>query len=301
MAVPLVSVILPAFNAERYVERAVRSILAQTFRDFECIVIDDGSTDATASILDRLASTDSRLNVIHQPNAGLIATLNRGIERATAPLVARMDADDIAHTDRLSRQVEYMNAHADVVLLGGAYRLIDEADRPIRTMRPPTEDAELQRQCLAATQPICHPLAMIRTGALRSANGYDAACVAAEDLDLFLRLGEIGKLACLDGLPLLDYRMHEASVSETKQALQRENQRKAVQAAMTRRGIPGTFAPPEQWRATTDDSRFHWTCTYGWWSLKEGYRSTARAFARKAIRQKPFNKQGWALLAKSMK
>jgi glycosyltransferase involved in cell wall biosynthesis len=297
--VPSISVVLPAFNAERFVRSAVTSVLAQTYRDFELIAIDDGSADRTGPLLDELARGDARLRVVHQANAGLIATLNRGIDLARGPLVARMDADDVCWPDRLARQVAFMDAHPDVVLLGGAYRLIDDADRPIKTFRPPTDHATLDAQCLATTQPICHPLAMIRRSAIDRVGRYDAHYEAAEDLDFFLRLAEVGRLACIEGDPLLDYRMHASSVSERKQQLQRSNQRRAVEAAYARRGIAQPATAADDWRPTTDADRFKWTCTYGWWALKEGHTSTARAYAWKAIRTRPTSREAWALLAKS--
>jgi glycosyltransferase involved in cell wall biosynthesis len=296
---PSVSVILPAFNAERFVRAAVTSVLAQTFHDFELIAIDDGSTDRTGALLDDLARSDGRLAVVHQPNAGLIATLNSAIDLARAPLIARMDADDLCRPTRLERQVAYMNVHPDVALLGGAYRLIDDADRPIKTFRPPTDHATLDAQCLATTQPICHPLAMIRRSSIDRVGKYDPQYEAAEDLDFFLRLAEVGTLACLDGEPLLDYRMHAASVSERKQHLQRDNQRKAVEAAYARRGIEKPATSADEWRPTTDADRFKWTCTYGWWALRDGHFSTARAYAWKALRARPTSREAWALLAKS--
>ncbi len=296
---PMVSVILPVHNGLPFLEAAVESVLGQTFADFELISIDDGSSDASASVLDSFATRDARIRVVRQANLGLIKTLNRGIELATAPLVARMDADDVCEPSRLRVQVEFMNANPNVVLLGGAYLLIDDASRPIRTMRPATDDRTLQEQCLLGTQPICHPLAMIRSAALKQIGGYDKQYVAAEDLDLFLRLGEIGQLACVNDV-LLRYRQHAGSVSERKQTLQLDNQRRAVEAAFVRRGLSRTFVPPKPWRPTTADQRFRFTLDYGWWALAENFRTTARAYARKAIAQRPWSKEAWVLMAKSL-
>jgi glycosyltransferase involved in cell wall biosynthesis len=292
---PRVSILLPVYNAARYLPAALKSIADQTFTDFEVIAINDGSTDEAPNVLDYFAAKDARFRVVHQTNAGLIATLNRAVERASAPLLARMDNDDIAYPDRLAKQVAFMDANPSVVVLGGAYRLIDEASRPIRTMVPPTDHATITEQCLAGTLPLCHPLVMMRSAAVKQVGGYDARYEAAEDLDLFLKLGEIGHLAALEDT-LLDYRQHSASVSGSKQTLQLENQKRAVEAAMQRRGISGTFTPPAPWRPTNADERYKWTCTYGWWALKEGYAATTRAYGLKALRQRPFSKQSWALL-----
>jgi glycosyltransferase involved in cell wall biosynthesis len=295
---PRISILLPIYNAARYLPAALDSIARQSFTDFEVIAINDGSTDSAPNVLDFFAARDRRFRVVHQPNAGLIATLNRCIELATAPLLARMDNDDVAHLDRLAEQVAFMDSRPDVVLLGGAYRLIDDASRPIRTMRPPTDHAALDQQCLAGTLPLCHPLVMMRAAAVKQVGGYDPRYDAAEDLDLFLKLAEIGQLAALPDV-LLDYRQHPGSISGRKQQIQQESQRRAIEAACVRRGIPSTFIAPPAWRPVDDESAYRWTCTYGWWALAEGYRSTARVYALKALRQRPLAKQSWALLFRS--
>ena len=107
MQMPAISVILAVHNTERYVASAVKSILAQTFRDFELILIDDGSTDRSTEICKALAASDARIRLISQPNKGLTKSLNEGIALATAPLIARMDADDISLPDRFEKQVAY--------------------------------------------------------------------------------------------------------------------------------------------------------------------------------------------------
>jgi len=295
---PRVSVILPVFNSRAFLDAAVRSILDQTFSDFELIAIDDGSTDSSGDLLDDYAIQDTRLRVIHQENQGLIRTLNLGIELARAPLIARMDADDVAERDRLSIQVAFMDQHPGVVLLGGGYLLIDDQSLPIRTMRPALDNATLQEQCLAGTQPICHPLAMMRTDAVRQVGGYDPRFVAAEDLDLFLRLGEVGELACVPEV-LLSYRQHAGSVSEKQQALQLDNQRLAVEAAISRRGLSRTFIPPKPWRPTNATEQFRFTLDYGWWAMQEGFKPTARVYAKRAIKKKPWSKEAWVLWLKS--
>ena len=114
MAVPAVSVLMPVFNAERYVGEAIESILCQSFADFEVVVIDDGSTDDSPNILAGLAARDSRLRVLRQGNSGVVAALNRGLKDCRAPLVARMDADDVAHPERLEQQLAFMKANPEI-------------------------------------------------------------------------------------------------------------------------------------------------------------------------------------------
>src|SRR3954471_22997773 len=113
-----ISVILACYNTERYIASAVRSILAQTFRDFELILIDDGSTDNSPQICKQIAGEDSRIKLISRPNKGLTKTLNEGLSLATSPLIARMDADDISFPDRFQKQVDYLHAHHECVCVG---------------------------------------------------------------------------------------------------------------------------------------------------------------------------------------
>src|SRR4051794_6460824 len=178
---PAVSIIMAVYNAEEFLAAAVESILAQTFRDFEFIVIDDGSTDRSAELLRKYAEKDNRLRLISRPNKGLTASLNEGVQLARGELIARMDADDVARADRLQIQVDYLRAHPEVVLLGGAYELIDGAGRMLTTIRPPSDDATLQEHALSGRTPICHPLAMMRRDAVIRAGGYDEEFKVAQD------------------------------------------------------------------------------------------------------------------------
>src|SRR5690606_34355737 len=110
-----VSVILPAYNAERHIEEAVESILSQTFDDCELIALDHGRTDATRAILEKIARRDARVRLVSRPNKGLVATLNEGLLLSRGEYIARMDADDVSHPERLRLQVEYLDSNHDVV------------------------------------------------------------------------------------------------------------------------------------------------------------------------------------------
>src|SRR5918996_2481069 len=117
ISTPKVSVVMPAYNAAVYLDEAVTSILNQTFREFEFIVINDGSTDDTVSILDKYEKSDSRIRVYHQENQGMIAALNRGCRLARGKYIARMDADDISLPRRFERQLEFMEGHPQIGIL----------------------------------------------------------------------------------------------------------------------------------------------------------------------------------------
>jgi glycosyltransferase involved in cell wall biosynthesis len=199
------AVLLPVKNGERWLDAAIASIRAQTFTDFELLAIDDGSTDGTAAIIARHASEDSRVLPLANPKRGLVSGLNFGLSRAQAPLVARMDADDIALPTRFERQVARMSAEPDLLVLGTGYFRIDAEGKRTGTVVPPLEPADVA-QALQRVNAIAHPTVMMRRDAVVAAGGYREAYLRAEDYDLWLRLAERGKLANLPE-PLIEYRL----------------------------------------------------------------------------------------------
>ncbi len=218
MPTPRITVLLPVYNAGAFVDDAVQSILAQTFTDFELLCIDDGSTDGSVARLDQLAVGDSRIRVIHQPNAGLVQTLNRGIAEARGELIARMDADDIALPDRLAKQVAFLDQHPAVAVVGGAAAFFNAKGLTGQVLAHPAEP-EAIRVALAVDSAIVHPAAVIRRSALAAVGGYRQPFTDAEDYDLWLRLAEKFDLANLPDI-VLHYRFHEQQVSVRKVAQQ---------------------------------------------------------------------------------
>lgn len=206
MSRPEVTVLMPVRDGARYLDAAIGSILRQTLRNFEFLICDDGSTDATPAILAQLAAEDSRIRVIAMPRRGIAAALNAGFQQAAADWVARMDADDIAAPERLRRQLAVAAAHPEAAAIGTAWRVMDAAGRVRSLVTPPTEPdtiaaALLRHNCLA------HPTMLLRRQAVLQAGGYRAAFRSAEDYDLWLRLSERHSLRALSE-PLLDYREH---------------------------------------------------------------------------------------------
>jgi glycosyltransferase involved in cell wall biosynthesis len=295
---PLVSVILAAYNAEHYLREAIASILNQTFTDFEFIIIDDGSTDRTKAIIESI--NDPRIKLISRANKGLTPSLNEALQLAQGEFIARMDADDLSTPRRFELQLSYLREHPEVVLLGGAYDLIDDAGRYLTTITPPGDDATLQEHALSGRTPICHPLAMMRRDAMLKVGGYDETFKVAQDLDLWLKLGEVGKLAAVKEV-LLQYRQHEESVSEKKQELQVANMKRACESAYARRGINRKFQGDAGWRATSGkESKFKYALQYGWWAFNAGRRSTAMVYGWRAVRAIPVRVEGWKLLMCAM-
>jgi hypothetical protein len=201
---PAVTVLLPVRNGAAYLEAAIASILRQTFTNFELLVVDDGSTDATQAILAGLA--DPRVRVLRQDPLGLVPALNRGLYEARAPLIARMDADDIAHPERLAHQEALLAACPEVALVGSGWRVVAPDGSTRRVVVPPASDAGL-REALGRANAIAHPTVMFRRDAVIAAGLYRPAFLLAEDYDLWFRLSERHELACLPEV-LLDYREH---------------------------------------------------------------------------------------------
>ena len=294
---PLVSVLMPVYNAERYVAQAVESILVQSFVDFEFIIIDDGSTDASLKILEAYATNDKRIRLTSHQNKGLVLTLNEMLAQAKGEFLARMDADDIALPERFAQQVEFLQRKPDVVCVGGAHELIDEKGRILLTrLAMPEHNHNIQQLALAGHTTICHPCAMIRRASLIKVGGYNEAMLPAEDLDLWLKLGEVGALANLK-YTVLKYRLHVNSISEQNRTQQRNKAREACEQAWRRRGIEGHFEATEPWRPGTDRSSQHkFMLQYGWWAFDSDQRQTAIIYATRAIAARPFAVGGWKLL-----
>jgi hypothetical protein len=212
-----------------------------------------------------------------------------------------MDADDVCLPDRLRLQVQYMQQHPSCVLLGTGFELIDSRDRLLTTRIPPSGDAALQRHCLEGRCPILHSAAMFRREVALRVGGYDPRYAVAQDLDLWLRMGEAGALASLRQV-LVRYRMHAASLSERRQHEQMSETQAACETARVRRGVDTEYKGSAGWRAIGDrESRFRQTLKYGWWAFNSGERATARSYGLSAIHLNPTDPRGYRLLFASFK
>jgi glycosyltransferase involved in cell wall biosynthesis len=194
VADPAVSVLMGVRDGAPWLPSAIRSVLDQTLTDLELIVVDDGSSDATPALL--AAARDPRLVVERQPRAGLAAALNRALGRARAPLLARLDADDVALPARLERQRAFLQSHPDVGLLGTAARVVDASGHDVEIIRPPEDDRDIRR-VLIRRNPFVHSSVMVRRSLLASAGGYDVSFPVAQDYDLWLRLSALTRMANL--------------------------------------------------------------------------------------------------------
>jgi len=248
---PLISVAMSVFNGADFLAEAVESILSQSFRDFEFVIVDDGSSDETAEILEGYQRKDRRIRVWRQGNKGLIASLNRACALAQGKFVARMDADDIALSDRLERQVAFMQEHPDIAVVGGAIELIDSAGKSFGFEYPPQTDQEIKRALLRGDCPFSHPTVMMRAEVVASLSGYRPIVLDAEDFDLWSRIADGHKLANLT-VPVLKYRRHPKQISIQKFKQQALSVLAARTAAATRRrGLPDPLGDLTEITAST--------------------------------------------------
>nr|WP_314469106.1 glycosyltransferase [uncultured Novosphingobium sp.] len=214
MPKPAISVAMSVYNGERFLPLAIESVLGQSFADFELLILDDGSTDGSAAIIRRYAEADSRVRPVIRENRGLIASLNQLLDMAEAPLVARMDADDICRPERFARQVAFLTDHPDYGVVGSWSEDIGEHGEAL--VRSGADHPLVHEEMLAAIeqgeQLICHPAVMYRRDVVLSVGGYHAAFRHCEDLDLWLRLSSVTRMGNIPER-LLRYRRYPDQVS----------------------------------------------------------------------------------------
>ena len=215
--VPLVSIVMPVYNGERYLPEALDSLLSQSFTDFELIVVDDGSTDRTPQILETHAKADRRIQIQRQINQGVVRALIVGTEMARGTYIARADADDLSHLERLREQVKFCEIHPDVVLLAGAFlKMYPDGNKVTVTL--PTRHEQIMRAQFIINN-IHHAGVMMRRAAFERAGGYSPKWRHLEDYELWFRLGAIGHIASLSE-PLTTLRVHRESISGQNELFQ---------------------------------------------------------------------------------
>jgi glycosyltransferase involved in cell wall biosynthesis len=209
---PRISVLVPVYNAGPYLQEMLASLQRQTYTDYEVVLVDDGSTDGSAEILDEAARADQRLRILRLPkNQGIVGALNHGLQACRGEFVARMDADDIALPDRLMQQVAHLEAHPDVAALSTGLAYIDAAGRSLARVRRPLPVDHLLR-----ANPLLHPTVMLRrqildAGGLR----YRPEFALAEDYYLWMELSRHGRLASLDEVMVL-YRLSPTALRSSR-------------------------------------------------------------------------------------
>lgn len=200
---------MTVYNGMPWLAEAVDSILAQTYEDFEFVIVNDGSTDDSVDYLNQLK--DSRIRVMHQENGGTAVASNAGLAWCRGEFLARMDADDIAVPDRFEKQIRFLRENPDVGLVGS--NIIPLGQRKAGSViQLASEHDEIYRQLLAGHHALCHPAIMMRTGLLKRLGGYWKLQGMFDAWDMFLRMGEVSRLANI-AEPLLKYRIHTGSIN----------------------------------------------------------------------------------------
>jgi glycosyltransferase involved in cell wall biosynthesis len=281
------SVLMPAYNAERYIRPAVESILAQTCRDFEFIVVDDGSEDATPAILAEYAEA-GQLRLLEGPHEGGGAAMNLAARHASRPWLAVMHADDEALPERLERQREAILQEPSAVVWGTHGFHINETGRVLGLSRfGPTSVQAFERDWAEGRDVnVLHPSAVLRRDVFERVGGYNNRFRNTEDIELFMRMAHHGPVLTLPE-PLMRYRLHDGSNTMNRFALQCEEMRfirarrqaelanrsydwEQHEASLKRRGLPARLA---YWR--TDRGEYHWRFA----ATRMGQRRLPSAFA----------------------
>lgn len=294
MQSPRVSVVLPVWNGERYLAAAVQSILDQTFAAFELLIVDDGSTDQTLPIARHFGAMDARIKLVRIGHGGVANALNAGLRQASAPYVARMDADDISLPSRLQMQIDYLDSHPRCVVVGCDTEVIDENENDLGVISFPSTHAALVDVLLSGKgSPFVHPAVVMRAEAVRAVGGYRPEHCPSEDYELWLRLIHSGEFASIPEC-LLRYRMHRDSVSAQDLHLQSVSGSSQLNAARARIG----------WRALRRKARikkhdalavYHNRCSRI--ALKSGRRALAISHAFSGISSAPLWLQLYTSLA----
>ena len=217
---PRVSVLIPVFNGEPYLAAAIESVQAQTFEDYEFIIVDDGSTDGSADMIAGFAASDPRIRAYRKSNSGISETLNLGIAEARGDWIARLDADDIMLPHRLERQLAFVSGASDVVAAGSYYDIIDGAGERCATLRPlPRNRGELER-FLDAREPLTftHPTMIYRRAIAVALGGYRSDYEPCEDTELFARMLAMGGAILIQPEILTLYRVHAGAISQRQTA-----------------------------------------------------------------------------------
>lgn len=244
---PKVTVLMSVYNGERYLNEAVDSILAQTFTDFEFLIIDDASTDRTPEIL--RSYDDPRIRIVtNQENLGLTKSLNKGLALARGEYIARMDADDVSFIVRLEKQVEFMEQNVHIGVLGSNYQYIDESGE-LKGVVSTSLDPELIQWELLFLNPLAHPTVLMRTALIRSVKGYNETFRFSQDYDLWCRLAKITQLAKLQDI-LLYLRSSKLNISH-----RHYNQQRIYSHMITLQVLQNIFSNKEE--GNIGDSQHH--------------------------------------------
>jgi len=213
----MISVVMPAYNASKFIAQAIESILKQTFHDFELIVVDDGSADNTIKIVNHYIKLDKRVRLIQNNHSGICQALNTGIQAAKYPWIARMDADDIALPERFEKQMKAANTYPNVVVWGSYVQHINSQGEilSLQAVGPLTEEESYSLIQKGDIPYVIHPTWIIKKEIFWQAGFYDPKFPLAQDVEIMSRIAHYGSIVVIPE-PLLLYRVHSQSSSMKK-------------------------------------------------------------------------------------
>lgn len=294
-----ISVVMTVLNGERHLEEAICSILGQDLTDFELIVVDDGSTDKTPILLNRLARTDHRIRLVKLENSGCAVASNAALRLAHGKYIARLDADDIALPQRLSRQYSFLEANPDIVAVGSNTILIDEDGWEVGLGVPLLTHEQIEDKDLYhGGCGLQHPTLMVRHNVLRRIGGYRPQFRCALDLDLCLRLGEVGRLANLQ-VALVKYRLTLDGITIARRKEQQSFVQMAMRDAWERRGLAYPVpTPTSTLRGELTIAEIHREMSLS--AVNAGFYLASHKHAIKALVQNPGCPSSWKTLSRAL-
>ena len=218
---PKISVLMPVHNSQKYLSTSIESILSQSFKDYEFIIINDGSTDDSLKIIEKYKYNDERIVLIKNKfNLGTTKSLNRGLLIAGGKYMVRMDADDWSYPDRLKTQYEYMEKHSEIGVSGGAIDVCDEDLNIIYTRKYALTDKEVRKKIFLYS-PFAHPATIWNTEKIKKLGGYNERLPLSQDCELYFKVGQFVKFGNISGT-LIKLRMHNSSSSISKDFIQEQ-------------------------------------------------------------------------------
>jgi glycosyltransferase involved in cell wall biosynthesis len=215
---PKVTVLMAVYNGGKYLKPSIESILSQSFKDFEFLIINDGSTDGSQAVIESYAKKDDRIRLISRANKGLIASLNEGLKKARGEYIARQDADDISVPLRLGKEVAYLDSHPSVALVGSNYAHIDTKGKKTGTITNIFTHPDDLKTALISCNQYGHGSVMMRRSIFKK-SGYYEDVLHAEDYDLWARISRVADVANIEE-PLYLWRKHEAGIGVSNQQFQ---------------------------------------------------------------------------------
>ena len=211
--IDLVTVIMPVYNASKYLDKSIQSILNQTYKDFKFIILNDGSTDNSLDIIKKYSNIDSRIELVDKPNSGAASSFNYGLKICNSKYIARMDSDDISMPDRLHVQINYLEKYKNIDVLGSAIKTIDENDNELKSIFFPDNYSDIIDR-MDLTSPIANPSAMIKKSVFEDIGDLDTNTDPADDYDFLVKAVVNKKIITNINQILLKYRLHQENLSK---------------------------------------------------------------------------------------